>query len=142
MRQPTFHAAVYGIIRDSTGKILTVKRKSTGYLDGWYWLPAGHIEGIETLKEAMQREIQEEVWLQVEGENLKLVHTSHRVDLDRIYFDFFFEVLSYSGTPTNTEPEKSEGIFWIPPEEETFQSRIILEKIENGETFSEINFRS
>ena len=61
MRQPTFHAAVYGIIRDSTGKILTVKRKNTGYLDGWYGLPAGHIEGIETIKEAMQREIQEEV---------------------------------------------------------------------------------
>ena len=142
MRQPEFYAAVYGIIRNNEGKILTIKRRNTGYLDWWYGLPAGHVEDTEALVDSIQREIMEEVWLRVEPENLKLIHTSHRVDKDRIYFDFFFKVETYTGTPTNTEPDKSEGAFWISPKEEKFQSRVILEKIENSETFSEINNRS
>ncbi len=142
MRQPEFYAAVYGIIRNTEWKVLTIKRKDTGYLDWWYGLPAGHVEGTEELTESIQREILEEVWLHVDTAALKLIHTSHRVDKDRIYFDFFFEVLTSSWTPTNTEPDKSEGVFWISPNEEKFQSRIILERIKNGETFSEINLRS
>ena len=40
MREPSFYAAVFGIIRDSEGKILFQKRQNTGYRDGAYQLPS------------------------------------------------------------------------------------------------------
>jgi 8-oxo-dGTP pyrophosphatase MutT (NUDIX family) len=40
MRNPEFYAAVFGIIRNEEGKVLMIKRKNTGYMDGYYGLPA------------------------------------------------------------------------------------------------------
>lgn len=142
MRQPEFYAAVFGIIRDLEWKILMVKRKNTGYMDGYYGLPAGHIEWTETPTVAIQREIQEEVWVTVEIDDLRLVNITHRINEDRVVIDFYYEVLSYSGTPYNAEPEKSECISWINwKKEEQLQFKESLNRIEKGETFSEIDFR-
>jgi 8-oxo-dGTP diphosphatase len=56
-----YYAAVYGIIKNVDGQILFLERHNTGFQDGLYGLPAGHIEGYETYFEAIQREIREEV---------------------------------------------------------------------------------
>ncbi len=108
MRHPEFYAAVFGIIRNHEGKILMIKRQNTGYMDGHYGLPAGHIEGTESPVHAMQRELHEEIGIHVTPTDLKLVNVCHRVNPDRVVIDFYYEVLSYSGTLTNAEPEKSE----------------------------------
>lgn len=142
MRQPTFYAAVFWIIRDKDWKVLVIKRKNTGHMDGWYGLPAWHIEWTETPQYAMTREILEEVWLSVREKDLKLINVAHRINADRVTVDFYFEVASYSGEPENAEPEKSEWIYWIDwQNEEQFQSREALKKIELWETYSEIDYR-
>lgn len=147
MRQPEFYAAVFGIIRNNEGKVLTIKRKNTGYSDGYYWLPAGHIEWIETPTASLRREILEEVGLDVEEKDMKFLISGHRISpqsdgSNRVYFDFYYEILRYSGTPINGEPEKSEWTYWINWKQETkIQFREYLEQIELGNTYFEIDYR-
>lgn len=142
MRQPTFYAAVFGIIRNEKWKILVIKRQNTGHLDGWYGLPAWHIEGDERPTFAMQREILEEVGLDIPEDKLKLVNITHRINSDRVVIDFYYEVLWYMGEPYNAEPHKSEWVFWIDWErEEKVQFRETLKRIKIWETYSEIDFR-
>ena len=42
-------------------KILLLRRFNTGFMDGYYSLPAGHVESNETLTSAMVREAKEEI---------------------------------------------------------------------------------
>lgn len=142
MRQPEFYAAVFAVIRDEEGKILMIKRKNTGYLDGWYGLPAWHIEWDERPTYAMKREILEEVWLEIAEQDMKLVNVTHRINSDRVVIDFYYEVRYFDGTPQNTEPNKSEWVYWIDwKSEEKIQFKETLNRIEKWETYSEIDFR-
>jgi hypothetical protein len=56
----------------------------------------------------MQREILEEVGLNIQETDLKLVNITHRINSERVSIDFYYEVLNYTGQPCNAEPEKSE----------------------------------
>lgn len=148
MRQPTFYAAVFGIIRDTEWKILMIKRKNTGFRDGYFALPAWHIEVGETPTEAMIKELKEEVWIELTEKDIKIIHIGHRFSPQetshevRQYFSFFFEIIAYKWIPYNAEPEKSEWIYWINWKlEEKIQFRDIFEKIENKEPYSELDER-
>jgi 8-oxo-dGTP pyrophosphatase MutT (NUDIX family) len=66
--------SVYALfIRD--GKILLSRRFQTGFEDGNYGLPAGHADGRETFREALQREVREEVGVEIDMHNADLVLT-------------------------------------------------------------------
>ena len=135
MRKPEYYAAVYGILEDSQGQILFIKRKNTGYQDGLYGLPAGHIEGYETYFEALKREVMEEVGIELEEETTHIAHICHRIKQnERVYFDIYFIIKEYVWVPIIGEPEKcSEIIFldWKSMDKNNFQpfSYEILEKI-------------
>ena len=106
MASPNFYAAVYAIIRDKEGKILFSQRKNTIFQEGKYQLPAGHMDGDESMAHAMARELKEEIDIDVKKEDLKVVHISHRISIGREYFDVYLEVLRFTGTPVINEPEK------------------------------------
>lgn len=111
MATPNFYAAVYAIIRNEKGEILFSQRKNTGFLDGKYQLPAGHIDGNETIAFAMARELKEEIAIDVEEIDLKVVHISHRVSFGgREYFDVYLEVSNFTGIPSINEPEKCSAL--------------------------------
>ncbi len=95
------------------GKILLSRRKNTGYADGMYSLPAGHVEDGETLTTCVVREAKEEIGITIDPRDLQLVHTMHRFETD-IRMDFFFTVNKWSGVPTNCEPEKCDDLGWFP----------------------------
>lgn len=94
-------------------KILLSVRKNTGYMDGWYSVPAGHIEDGESLTKGTCREIREETGVKVKPIDIELVHVMHRKS-DDIRMDFFFLIKKYSGVPKNTEPEKCSSMEWFP----------------------------
>lgn len=112
----TLRVAVYALlIKDN--QILLSKRKNTGYMDGLYSLPAGHMEKGEKLVSALVREIQEEIGLLVQPTDLTLYHVMHRQEEDDVeYIDFYFKVSYWLGEPRNNEPEKCEHIKWFPIE--------------------------
>ena len=126
-----------------------VKRQNSGFRDGFYALPAGHIELGESPMHAMIRELSEEIGITATPSDIRIIHICHSFSPQettpevRQYFSFYYEVLNYTGTPYNAEPEKSESISWIDwKTEEKIQFREILEKIENEEAYSELDFRS
>lgn len=93
-------------------KILLSRRFQTGYKDGYYSLPAGHIEDGETLTIGTVREISEEIGLSILPADLQLVHVMHRHE-DDIRMDFFFTAEKWNGQPKNMEPEKCDDLSWF-----------------------------
>jgi ADP-ribose pyrophosphatase YjhB (NUDIX family) len=105
-------AAVYLIlIRD--GKTLLSRRFNTGWMDGKYSLVAGHLDGGETVSEAMIREAKEEAGIKVAKEDLKPVKVLHR-KANTEYVDFFFVSEKWEGEPKIMEPNKCDDLSWFP----------------------------
>ena len=137
--------AVYLILRKED-KILLLRRANTGYMDGYYALPSGHLDGGETADQAACREAKEEVGVDIEPSDLRLLHTLHRKaqegDYERI--DLFFEVGKWTGEPKNVEPEKCDEVTWIPlnelPENVTPEVSQALECIANMLPYSTMGF--
>lgn len=103
--------AVYLLfIRDN--EILLLLRKGTGYMDGYFSLPAGHIDGNEPALADAIREAKEETGIELNSANLELVHTMHRSVEDHERIDLFFKVNHWKGEPTNMELEKCESLEW------------------------------
>jgi len=137
--------AVYMIFRKES-KVLLLRRFDTGWRDGEYTLPSGHLDGNETARAAAARESKEEVGVDVDPNNLKFVHVVHRRgdDGDHERVDFFFEVLKYSGQLKNAEPNKCDDFSWFDlqalPDNTVPGVKQVLAKIDQNESYSELNF--
>lgn len=138
-----FVAAVY-LILERNGKILLLRRAHTGYEDGNYSLPAGHIEEGERAKLAMIREAKEEAGITVSEKDLSLAHVMMRNSSPDERFDFFFTTETWKGEIQNMEPEKCDDLSWFPINE--LPSNIIpcvrsaLEHYKKGSVFSEFGW--
>lgn len=109
--------AVYVLLMQDSA-VLLMRRFSTGYCDGLYSLPAGHLDGGESLKEAAVREVVEEIGVQVKTEDLELVHVMSRPkarDAERV--DIFFTAKKWHGEPTIVEPNKCDDLRWTKLED-------------------------
>lgn len=94
-------------------KVLLSRRCNTGYHDGEYSFPAGHIDGNETLILAMLREAKEEAGIKLDPENLKLVHVMHRKTPTEERVNFFFMAEKWEGELKNMEPHKCDDLEWF-----------------------------
>lgn len=93
------------------GKVLLVRRSNTGWMDGFWDLPAGHLEDQELLKDGAARELKEEAGLLVKTKDLKLVHVHqnhHRPH--EPHYGFIFSAAKWTGEPRIVEPEKCDGM--------------------------------
>jgi 8-oxo-dGTP pyrophosphatase MutT (NUDIX family) len=93
-------------------EILMSRRLNTGYRDGEYSVPAGHLDGDETVVAAGLREASEEVGLQLRAEDLRFSSVMHRQEDDE-RVDFFFTVETWRGEPINNEPDKCDDLRWV-----------------------------
>jgi len=98
------------------GKVLLLRRYQTGWMDGFYALPAGHIDGGETFSTAMLREAQEEIGVTIAPEDLEFVNMTHH-NSDKEYVYVVFAADNWQGEPTNMEPEKCDDLAWFPIDE-------------------------
>ncbi|HSL28491.1 MAG TPA: NUDIX domain-containing protein [Anaerolineales bacterium] len=92
-------------------QVLLLRRFNTGYGDGQYSVPAGHLDGGETVIAAARREAAEETGLHIAAEDIGFSSVMHRMNGDE-RVDFFVHVRSWQGEPSNTEPEKCDELRW------------------------------
>lgn len=122
-------------------KVLLSRRCNTGYRDGQYGLPAGHIEENEFATAAAIREAHEEAGVKVKPEDLAPVHIMHRHCGDHERIDFFFTCKKWTGEITNTEPHKCDDLLWFTARELPANTipyiRAALEQYRAAQLFSE-----
>lgn len=122
-------------------EVLLSRRFNTGYRDGEYSLPAGHIEEAEFATAAAIREAEEEVGVQLKPQQLEAAHIMHRHCGDHERIDFFFSAKKWSGKLTNKEPEKCDELTWFSLNELPINTipyiRAALEHYRDGQFFSE-----
>jgi mutator protein MutT len=96
-------------------RILLLRRFNTGYEDGNYSVPAGHLDGGETVRMAAQREAQEEIGVHIETDDIAFANVMHRKSNDE-RIDFFVFVKNWQGEPFNAEPDKCDELRWSDTE--------------------------
>lgn len=106
-------SAVYLLLINKNKEVAMIRRFNTGYQDGNYTLPSGHIDEGETASMAMLREAKEEVNVTINKDDLKFVHVIHRNSIDRVYIDFYFFADKWEGDVINLETDKCDNLTWF-----------------------------
>ena len=75
---------------------------------------AGHVENMESMKMAMQREAKEELCIDIDINDLEFVSLIHKINgIDTIYYNGYFKATKWKGEPKVGEPNKNEEIKWF-----------------------------
>lgn len=126
-------------------EILLAQRQGTGYADGQWHMPSGHLEDGESATACAAREAYEETGIKVDPGALQLVHTMHRgheTELPRL--GLFFAATSWEGEPVNAEPHKCGAIGWFPldqlPAEMVPYPRAGLDNYLSGTAYAELGW--
>ncbi len=133
------------LLLEKEGKFLIARRCNTGYSDGQYQVPAGHVDAGELPSEALIREAKEEIGIAIAPEDVKLVHVSYRPKHDNTdnRVDFFFTVQKWGGEVENKEPHKCDDLQWVLPtelpENMTAHVRDAFECIQKGIMYKELD---
>ena len=104
------------LLRNGAGAILFLRRAGTGYADGSWSVPAGHVDAGETLAQACVRESMEEIGVELQLEDLRPVLVQHKRDFDgeeRVDI-FFVAELPHGVVPGIVEPDHCDGLLWAP----------------------------
>lgn len=102
------------LLLEKENQILLVKRANTGYEDGKYGLPSGHLEGKETPIECILREAEEEISIKVSKKDLSFIGVIYNTAGGwGEYVDFFFKTSKWKGDVQNCEPEKCSELKWF-----------------------------
>jgi 8-oxo-dGTP pyrophosphatase MutT (NUDIX family) len=109
------NVGVFLWLEKGDNSVLFLLRKNTGYMDGFYDFPAGHLEDCESLTFAMIREAKEELDINILPENLKLIHVCQEIGnkLSKDYIRFVFRCIEWDGIPKINEVDKCGGLEWF-----------------------------
>ncbi|WP_446667402.1 dihydrofolate reductase [Janibacter limosus] len=119
-------------------EVLLQLRQGTGFMDGWWACgAAGHIEDAGSPAEALHREVEEELGVEVPAATpLTMVQRSTLAGVREQRADFFFHVTQWSGEPLLQEPDKAAELRWWPlaqlPERVVPHERPVLEGLRDG----------
>ena len=108
---PLIHKRIgVAVIQDRQGKILIDRRRQSGEMGGLWEFPGGKIEPGETIEECIQREIKEELDIQIRvGDRLTTItHTYETFNVTLYVHDCQY----ISGTPQTLECDE---INWVEP---------------------------
>lgn len=108
-RRPVWIPVVTGLIRK--GNLVLVGQRPEGYtLAGQWEFPGGKIEAYETPEQALKRELQEELAIDVEVGPLKFSSTHSYGEVSIILL--FYEVHFWKGEP---KPVHHTELKWVEP---------------------------
>ncbi|RCG19101.1 NUDIX domain-containing protein [Sphaerisporangium album] len=94
-------------------EILLGERRNTGWRDGDWHLPSGHLDPGEAASAALIRETAEEIGVAVDAAAVRFAHLMHHFT-DDARTAMFFEVTQWTGEVVNREPDKCAGWDWFP----------------------------
>lgn len=94
-------------------QILLQRRMNTGYADGWYDVPSGHVEEGELPIYAVIREGKEETGVVVEEKDLLFLGSDYTVYDDRTYLHLYYVTEEWRGEAKILEPGKCDDIQWF-----------------------------
>ena len=125
-------------------RILLLRRYRTGYMDGYYSVPAGHLEGEESVRMAGVREVREEIGIRIVPADMVFAGVFHRHEEDE-RVDFFVHARNWSGEPVNAEPDKCDELRWAEldalPENTVPYVRRAIENFQAGIPFEEFGWK-
>jgi 8-oxo-dGTP pyrophosphatase MutT (NUDIX family) len=128
------------LMRNNEGnqEVLLLRRFNTGYEDGNYSVPAGHLDGNESSLTAMRREAMEEVGIElIDPIFAHIVH--YHTDDER--FQLFYACSQWENTPFNKEPNKADDLRWFSvhelPENMVPYVRLAIDSFLAGKNYSE-----
>ena len=143
------YIACFVILRHGS-KVAMIQRRKTGWMDGFWGLPAGKVEYGESYAAGVVREAKEEAGVDIRQKDLRFVHVAHRhgeSDDKKEFMDWvdvYFEASIWSGEPHNAEPEKGSKLAWIDlqalPENIVPPQKAALERIAKNEYYSEFGW--
>lgn len=143
MQRFSYIGAAYLLLIED-GRILLQRRVNTGFMDGSYGVPSGHLDGGESAREGCVREIREEIGVELLPQNLSVVHVMHRKAAADERIDFFMTAAAYTGEVENKEPDKCDDLSWHAldalPENTIPYVRQAIEAVQRGETYSEFGW--
>ncbi len=107
--------AVWMIIKNNQNQVYLLQRANTGWRDGWWTAPAGHVEPGESPSAAAIRELREEADVTVSKEDLSrpLVYFYPADDGTHERVSVFYIVTTHEGEPKNNEPQKASDAGWF-----------------------------
>ena len=122
-------------------EVCLLRRNGTGWMDGFYSLPAGGLEANETIRSAARREAKEETGGEIAPESLTYAHTLHCLTDGGDWVGHFFTAIRWTGTPSIREPDKHSDLGWwspgsLPPNTIPY-IRQALHCINQGQPYSE-----
>lgn len=135
------------IIFSKNDEILLMRRANTGFHDGDYDLPAGHLEPNERATIAAIREAKEEVGIDLNRDDLKLSFILHDASPESgaEYIRLFFQATNWSGEVQNMEKEFCDDLSWFKPEDLPTNiipfTKFVLEEIAAGKIYGETNWK-
>jgi len=134
--------AVY-LFLEKENKVLLHLRQNSGFADGFYSLVAGHLDGNETITNAMIREAKEEAGIAIEPQDIRIVHVMHSLS-DKEYVNIFFQCKKWSGEIKNLEPTKCGELKFFDkdnlPENTLDYVETALKKSSSGIMYSEMGW--
>ncbi|WP_433678967.1 NUDIX hydrolase [Nocardia sp. CA-119907] len=120
-------------------EVLFGQRQNTGFEDGAWHLPSGHLEADESVIAALIREAEEEIGINIKPEEVQFAHIMHNSSCGG-RMAIFFTVRSWLREPENREPEKCTELQWFSatelPEHMIDYCRVAIRHIANGHPFS------
>ncbi|HEY3001403.1 MAG TPA: NUDIX domain-containing protein [Kribbellaceae bacterium] len=131
--------ASYVVLRRGE-QVLMLLRSGTGFMDGYWAVPAGHVEDGESALEAALREAREEVGVTVAPGDLLPLCAMHRTQRngnpidERV--DFFFTASVWTGEPRLLETDKAAGLDWFDlaalPDPVVPHEQVVLDALRAG----------
>ncbi|NUU64042.1 NUDIX domain-containing protein [Paenibacillus agri] len=126
---------VGAVIRDENNRLLLVLRKKPPEAGHWS-LPGGKVDYMETIENAVIREIHEELGIEIEIERLLCV-TNHIIPSEDVHYvapTFLANIVS--GDIHNQEPHALEKVQWFPmqdlPNKITMTTDYALKQLNSG----------
>ena len=131
-------AAVF-VVLERDGKIFMLRRSNTGWADGMWTIPAGHIDPGQTAVEAIQVEAWEEAKVRIEPEDLEFIHSHYVFDA---YANYYFKALKWEGEPTLGEPHLASESGWFAydalPTDTIMHVQQMLADVKKGKFFGDM----